>query len=89
MKREVEQELFVAVNYDYLATEMARGSGEYLHALAELMGCPIEKYGPFAEAMQTELDTYLASSGRPAEAVRHLRTSLATHPTLNTCTRLS
>ena len=40
-----------------LQRDTARGKGEYLNALAELSGCPADKYDKFAKTMHKQFDT--------------------------------
>ena len=90
IKREYEQEFFVAANFDSLVSDMARGGGQYLAAMSELMGCGTERRAAFADAMRDEVAPFLAYWDDPWDAAAHLRTALATRPALAAgCTRLT
>ena len=49
---EMMQEQFVTVNYENLSGEMAQGQGQYVTAMADLMGCPAAAQGTFARMSQ-------------------------------------
>lgn len=75
--------VFAAANYDSLSQEMARGGGEHLASLAELMGVPEENRPEFFALAQTQYAS-LVSSGNttPAAMIETLQSGLKTHPNL-------
>lgn len=73
---------FVAVNYDSLSRDMARGSGEYLNALATLLGCPTRVYGRFGEVSRARFAELTGSPAKAEVLLYYLRGELARHPTL-------
>ena len=54
VKNEREQEVFIAMNYDSLTQDIARGEGETLSALTNLMGCSKEGATHFATAAKAQ-----------------------------------
>src|SRR5918999_1187378 len=59
--------VFAAANYDSLSQEMARGGGEHLASLAELMGVPEESRPEFFALAQAQYVT-LINSGNTTPA---------------------
>jgi len=53
---EEAREMFVAENMDQLSTDTAHGDGDYLHALATLMGVPDSELPQFASLAQSQFD---------------------------------
>src|ERR1043165_8032109 len=75
--------IFTAANYDSLSQEMARGGGEHLASLAELMGVPQENRPEFFALAQTQYASLLASGDdSPAAMVETLQSGMKTHPNL-------
>lgn len=74
---------FASINFDNLAQEMARGEGEHLTSLAELMGIPAEQQPAFF-AMAQERYVALIEAGEesPVALVKALNDATATHPVL-------
>jgi hypothetical protein len=70
-------EVFAAANYETLSQEMARGGGEHLASLAELMGVPEERRSEFFAMAQNQYAT-LVASGRttPAAMIETLQSGL-------------
>lgn len=54
---------FVADNMDSLATDIARGNGEYLNTLAVLMDIPEGKRAPFYTLLQSNFSRIYTSTG--------------------------
>src|ERR1044072_4393939 len=76
-------DVFAAANYDSLSQEMARGGGEHLASLAELMGVPEENRPEFYALAQTKYASLLASGDNtPAAMVETLQSGMKTHPNL-------
>jgi hypothetical protein len=75
--------VFAAANYDNLAQEMARGGGEHLASLAELMGVSEPNRSEFFAMAQSRYARFVASDNRtPAAMIDTLRSGMETHPTL-------
>jgi hypothetical protein len=91
IKREQEQTIFVAVNLDALQSEMARGQGEHLMALAALMGCPFELSGGFARMSQEKFEALTAvSDARGPAMLASLKVEMRGDALFaHSCTRLS
>jgi len=47
------RQAFVGNSIDYLVADAAQGRGEYLNTLAELSGCPKNKYDLFNSVVQS------------------------------------
>ena len=72
--------VFAAANYDSLSQEMARGGGEHLASLAELMGIPEESRAQFFALAQTQYATLVASGDpTPAAMIAALQNGMETH----------
>ena len=91
VKQEVEQQMFVAANLDNLSQEMAQGQGEYLHALAGLMGCPGSVQGEFANLSQEKYAVlFPTADAQPMAVLIGLKSEMAGRPALAaSCTRIS
>ena len=73
--------VFAAANYDSLSQEMARGGGEHLASLAELMGVPEESRPEFFALAQAQYVTLINSGNTtPAALVQTLQTGMEAHP---------
>jgi hypothetical protein len=73
--------VFAAANYDSLSQEMARGGGEHLASLAELMGVPEESRGEFFALAQTQYVSLINSGDTTPVALIHtLQSGMKTHP---------
>jgi Protein of unknown function (DUF3015) len=73
--------IFAAANYDSLSQEMARGGGEHLASLAELIGIPDENRPEFFALAQAQY-VRLVQSGdtTPAALIQILQSGMETHP---------
>lgn len=75
--------VFVAANYESLSQEMARGGGEHLASLAELMGVPDENRPEFYTLAQNRYASLVESGdATPAAMLATLQNAMQTHPTL-------
>jgi hypothetical protein len=75
--------VFAAANYDSLSQEMARGGGEHLASLAELMGVPEQNRSEFFALAQAQYATLVASGDpTPAAMVKTLQRGMENHPSL-------
>lgn len=87
--RDKEQEVFMAANVDSLSQDMAAGHGDYLNAMAELMGCDSSVYAAFGDMSQQRYDAIFASTN-DAAALNNLKREVKAHPVLAAhCTRVS
>jgi DUF3015 family protein len=76
-------EVFAAANYESLSQEMARGGGEHLASLAELMGVPEESRPEFFGVAQTQYAGLVASgNATPAGMIETLQSGMEAHPSL-------
>jgi Protein of unknown function (DUF3015) len=75
--------VFVAANYDSLAQEMARGNGEHLASLAELMGIPADNRAEFFAVAQAQYPKWVQSGETtPAAMIASLQNGMEADPTL-------
>ncbi len=60
-----QQEKFVVDNYEKLNEEVAQGSGEYVNALAIIMGCSTDTHSQFVEHIRQSYGElfYLSKTG--------------------------
>jgi hypothetical protein len=91
VKEQHEQELFVAENLNSLSQDMATGGGQYLQAMANLMGCGEGQFADFATLTQARYEVLLPSADTaPAAFLTGLKQEMATSPSLaGSCTRIS
>ena len=74
---------FVAINADAVNQDAAQGRGEYLGALAQLMGCGAEAHADFAQMVQTHYEALPADPrAAPATWVAQVRAELSADPAL-------
>jgi hypothetical protein len=75
---------FASVNFDTLSQEMAQGGGEYLAALATLMGVPKEHQAEFFILAQHRYANLMGEGHESPEAVvTALRDAMTAHPVLS------
>jgi len=76
-------DVFVAANYENLSQEMARGGGEHLASLAELMGVS-EASRPdfFALAQAQYANLVVSGNNTPAAMIETLQSGMESHPSL-------
>jgi len=91
VQNEKVQEDFVAVNYEKLSEEMAQGHGQYVSALAELMGCSAAAHTDFAQLSQSKYETLFSTPEMDAHAMLgSLKGEMAKDAVLSSsCTRIS
>ena len=78
-----ETNTFVASTFDTLSTDMARGGGEHLAALATLMNVPIEQQPEFFVLAQRQyLALTEAGEVSSVAVVKALQDAMTGHPTL-------
>ena len=91
VKKDKEQEVFVASNLDSLSIDMAQGNGAHLDSLASLMGCTGEVSADFARMTQEKFNTLFPSDATgTTELLQGLKREIKADPTLASgCTRVS
>jgi hypothetical protein len=73
--------VFAAANYESLSQEMARGGGEHLASLAELMGVAEESRSEFFALAQTRYASLVESGdSTPAAMIHTLQSGMEAHP---------
>ncbi len=80
VKSERETDVFVAVNFESLKSEMARGSGEHLVALSNLMGC--ESGTNFARTLQANYANVFSKAATPEALMDALNATVPSACTL-------
>jgi hypothetical protein len=84
-----DQEAFVKVNYASLTRDAATGKGEYLQAMATLLGCDAEARPVFYGWTQTRHSDLFTSDVTPEHTLAAMKNQAAAEPTLRDhCTRL-
>ncbi|WP_447975032.1 DUF3015 family protein [Nitrospira sp. Kam-Ns4a] len=75
--------VFASLNFESLAADMARGGGEHLASLADLLGVPAERRPAFF-ALAQERYAHLTAAGQTSAAamIRALNEAMAAHPVL-------
>lgn len=88
--RDVEREVFVAVNLDNLSQDMAVGAGEHLYSLASLMGCEAAT-AEFAQMTREHYSALMEQADQSGTAlISGLRQQISADPALaSSCTRVS
>ncbi len=80
---EHKTELFVAVTFENLAGEMARGQGEHLTALATLLGVPADRREMFYTLAQVRYRELMGrGEASPTALLKALDAAVAEHPVL-------
>jgi len=75
--------VFASANFDNLSQDMARGGGEYLVSLAELLNIPQENRADFYSLAQTQYRGMIQSGkNTPAAMLASLDNGISSHPTL-------
>lgn len=78
---EYKLNVFAAANYENLSQEMARGGGEHLASLAELMGVPENQRSDFFGLAQVQSATLIQSGDETPEGmIKTLQSAMSTHP---------
>jgi hypothetical protein len=75
LKAEHKVIAFVAINFENVTQDMARGRGEYLSSLSELFGIPEERREAFFAYAQSRYRFTKATRGRAEELVALLAPS--------------
>jgi hypothetical protein len=91
VKKEYEQQQFVAANLDSLSQEMAQGQGDHVTALAGLMGCSSAVQGEFAKLSQEKYGAIFTSAdAQPLVVLASLKQEMTREPALAaSCSRIS
>lgn len=75
--------VFASINFDNLKQDMARGQGEYLASLAELMDVSAKDQAGFFVLTQENFATIFASEETtPSEMLSALKQTMSAHPIL-------
>jgi len=76
VKREEATEIFVAQNMDQITTDTAKGSGDYLHVLAALLGVPESELPRFTSLAQAEFDSLFLEGNDAAHVISSLQVAM-------------
>lgn len=89
--KEKEQETFVSTNLDVLSEEMAQGKGQYVEAMAGLMGCSQDVYADFGKMSQTRYEILFNSVDADTQSLlTAIKREISTNPVLaSSCSRVS
>ncbi len=75
--------VFAGVNFENLSEDMARGGGEHLASLADLLGVPAEQRPAFFALAQERYASLTAAGHTSAAAmIKALNEAMAAHPVL-------
>ena len=84
------QEEFVSTNYEILSEEMAQGHGQYVSALAELMGCDAAARADFARMTQARYESlFSAADQAPASLLGSVKAEISRDAVLASSCRVS
>ena len=75
--------VFAALNFENLSQDMAKGDGEHLSSLAELMNIPQENRSEFYALAQLQYQSMIQSGeSTPAALLKALTSAMSSHPLL-------
>ena len=75
--------VFAALNFENLSQDMAKGDGEHLSSLAELMNIPQENRSEFYALAQLQYQSMIQSGeSTPAAMLKALNNAMSSHPLL-------
>jgi hypothetical protein len=75
--------VFAALNFENLSQDMAKGDGEHLSSLAELMNIPQENRSEFYALAQLQYQSMIQSGeSTPAAMLKALTSAMSSHPLL-------
>ena len=75
--------VFAALNFENLSQDMAKGDGEHLSSLAELMNIPQENRAEFYALAQLQYQSMIQSGeSTPAALLKALTSAMSSHPLL-------
>ena len=83
VKNEEATEIFVASNMDQLSSEVAKGGGEYLNVLPELMGIADEDRAAFQLIAQQNYDLLFATDADAKRVIESMETAMLTDSNLS------
>lgn len=72
---------FVAINYEPLISDMAKGNGEYLHAFYTTMGCNAAGYSSFSSMSQANFSEF-SSQSNAVTTFEAIRSKMRQNPAL-------
>lgn len=88
--RENEQRAFVASNFERLSQDMAEGHGEYVDAMADLMGCQPSVRPAFARMAQERYGEIFTGHANAKSVLANMKHEINARPRLaSRCTRVS
>jgi hypothetical protein len=75
--------VFAALNFENLSQDMAKGDGEHLSSLAELMNIPQENRSEFYALAQLQYQSMIQSGeSTPGAMLKALTSAMSSHPLL-------
>lgn len=83
VQNEEATEIFVASNMDQLSSEVAKGGGEYLNVLAELMGIADEDRAAFQIVAQQNYDRLFATDADAKRVIESMETAMLSDSSLS------
>jgi len=83
VQKEEATEIFVASNMDQLSSEAAKGGGEYLNVLAELMGIADEDRAAFHLVAQQNYDQLFSTDTDAKRIIASMETAMLTDSDLS------
>lgn len=91
VQNEKMQEHFVATNFENISDDMARGEGQYIAAMADLMGCSSAVQVDFARVSQEKYEVLFGASSVDAKTwLGGFKSEMAKNPALAAgCGRIS
>ena len=85
----VDQEAFVKMNYASLMRDAAAGKGEYLSAMATLLGCEQPAHESLFQVAQSKHEVIFSEGAEPVATLDAMKAEARANETLkNSCTRL-
>jgi hypothetical protein len=88
-QQEIETRMFVVVNYDNLASDMAVAQGQHLETLAGLLGCDGSTYAAFSALTRERLPSWLDAASSPDAGLQQLKQAMRAQPALASCSAVS
>jgi hypothetical protein len=83
VKLHQEKEIFVAMNFDNLSQDIAKGEGNYLVSYAQILGVSTEDLSTFNQLSQEQYLALLDSDDASAiELVKQMDNAMMSHPIL-------
>ncbi len=87
-KRDLKVQAFVAMNFDNLQQDMARGEGEYLTSFGTLLGVPDDQFGEFSKLARENYTVWIPSAkATPSTMLTAVSRELSGNPSLRNPSR--